>query len=235
MLKHKRFVIIILTIKKVINMKKQISISLVSAFFVLVAVAVPVWGHDGQTHERGEVQAQERREQAVEARLSAEERVQNIRQDVEERRAQVAQEVCERRSERLQAVIPRLATSSTTLQASIDKMYERVQGFYESGQLTVNNYEELNANVLSAQADSAAAVEAVSTFEFELDCEEAGVGQQLDGFREAVGQARDALNSYRSALVDLISSLRAEAAGQSAAGNENQSEVNDREETDVQE
>lgn len=197
-------------------MKKHISISFISATFVLVAVAVPVFGHGGEVHERGGVQAQEHRGRAAEARNSAEERVQSIRQNIEERRARIAQEVCERRSERLQAVIPRLSTSSTTLQTTMDKMYERVQDFYDNGQLTVDNYEELNANVLSAQAESAAAVEAVRTFEFELDCEEAGVGQQLDGFREAVGQARDELKSYRAALVAFISALRAEAAEDNA-------------------
>ncbi len=134
------------------------------------------------------------------------------------------QQVCEQRQERLQEKIPNLARSATALQAAMDSIYERVQGFYESGQLSVNNYDELNDNVASAQADAAAAVEAATEFEFELDCENPNVGEQMDSFRQGVVEAREELKVYRSELVELISALRAEAAEDNADSDEGESD-----------
>lgn len=163
-----------------------------------------------------QVSAQEQREaaraRALERAENRETRVAEIRQKVEDRKAQVKQDVCERRQEQLQARIPRLAQSVTTLQGVMDSFYTRVVGFYESGQLTVSNYDELVEAVELAKANAASSAEAVESYEFELDCEANDVGAQLDGYRTAVSEARDSLKAYRQALVDLISSMRAAAA-----------------------
>lgn len=163
---------------------------------------------------RGNQNTQESRapERAQIAREEARERVERIREEVAERRAQVQQDVCERRQENLQNVIPRLSTSANTLLGTFDSVYQRVQSFYESGQLTVENYEELKANVDAAQADATASVNAIAEFEFELDCMNPGAGEQLSSLRQAVNEAKDELKDYRSELVALISALRAEAA-----------------------
>ncbi len=197
-------------------MKRTIGISAMSLLFALV-VTVP-------SLAQAPVQGQDR---GAEARANAQERVEQIRQDVQERRAQVMQDVCERRQDRLQENIPNLARGATALQNAMDSIYERVQGFYEDGQLTVSNYDELNDNVAAAQADAAASVEAVLEFEFELDCEDPNLGEQMDGFRQAVSEAREELKEYRGELVELIRALRAEAAEENAQDSEDEDDEGD--------
>lgn len=151
------------------------------------------------------------------ARVSVEERKAEITRRVEERRAQVKADVCERRQENLTRVMPRLSQGATSVKSSIDTMYDRVVGFYESGQLTVSNYDALIADIEEAKADSESALETIAISTFTLDCDNPSVGQQLDGYRLAVRDAKDILKEYRKSLVALISSMRAEAAEQGDA------------------
>lgn len=149
---------------------------------------------------------------AKEAREAAEQKVEAIKQEVEERKATIKKEVCERRQAQLKTVLPRLATGATSVKSSFDTVYSRVQGFYESGQLTVANYETLNANVAAAQAAAGTAIAAIESASFELDCENPDLGSQLDGYRAAVRNAQESLGAYRDALVQLISAMRAAQA-----------------------
>lgn len=221
-----------------ISFNKKVT-SLVAALVFFVSIfAFPAVGVYAQ---QGRAQAQQ--ERTVEPRLSAEERkeaVKALRDErtndidarVEERRAQVRQDVCERRQEHFSTLIPKLANQSTRLASTIDNVYERVQGFYESGQLTVADYDERNAAVTAAQADAQAAVEVVAAYEFEFDCENPSVGDQLFGFREAVTEARQALKDYRTELVGLISSMRAAAAEQQTDATDDADAIIEEEEED---
>lgn len=189
------------------------------AALLMVSLAIPaaVGAQRSEAQNRGEearVAAEERRRSVEEAR---EVRTAEIEQRVQQRQAQVQTDVCERRQEQLNRVLPRLATQSTRLAATMDTIYERVQGFYESGQLTVENYDELNKAVAASQTEALAAVELVTSNEFELDCDNPSLGGQMFTFRESVSEAREALKRYRSDLVLLISSLRAAAAEQAEA------------------
>lgn len=145
---------------------------------------------------------------AQEAKTSAQERVKAIKEKVALKRAEVKEKVCETRQEKLSNTIARLSTNSGKLKTSIDSMYIRIQGLYEEGKLTVENYDELRAAVDTASADADAAVSTVESFELTIDCENVKLGQQLDGFRTAIGETRTALKDYRKALVELISSMR---------------------------
>lgn len=147
----------------------------------------------------------QQRERVVEARNEKREEIQEI---VAERRAEVRFEVCERRQERLQQRISQLTTRSTRLLGVIDTMYARVQGFYDSGKVLVDDYEQLNDQVAIAQEDALASVEAAASYSFDVDCEDRSVGDQMYAFRTAVSQARESLKTYRTTLVTLISSMR---------------------------
>ncbi len=203
---------------------KRLSLATI-AVLLIATLAVPavVGAQQGEGQTRGEqarAAAEERRRSVEEAR---EARSAEIQERVQERRAQVQADVCERRQDQLNQVLPRLATQSTRLAANMDTIYERVQGFYESGQLTVPNYDELDEAVAASQAEAQAAVELVTTYEFELDCDNPSLGDQMFTFRESVAEAREALKQYRTDLVTLISSLRAAAAEQ-AEGTETEAD-----------
>ncbi|MGH7158249.1 MAG: hypothetical protein ACREGD_04255 [Candidatus Saccharimonadales bacterium] len=206
---------------------RRISKLLLAAVFVAVlavpAVALAQPGDSSrgsnqapETASARQSEATQIREQAQakaeEAKTKAEDIKNEITTRVEERRAQIKKEFCERRQQSLAKVMPRLAQGATSVKQSFDIAYERVVGFYESGQLTVSNYDELVGNVEAAKANAASAVSAAENYQFELDCENPNVGEQLDAFRLAVDEAKAALNEYRQALVELISAMRAAAA-----------------------
>lgn len=162
-------------------------------------------------------------------RLSTPERVQKIRLEAETRRTQVRKDICERRQTQIQAIMPKLATSVTTLLAVMNRIYDRIQNFYASSKLTVSNYNELKAKVDEAKANAEDAAAAVTDFSFVLDCNNPSVGQQLDGYRSVIKEAKAALKEYRAALVNLIRALRAAAAEDNTSG---QSQTDSNEETE---
>lgn len=198
---------------------------------VLLAVALllvaPVFTNaqrpDGAGPGMGAARAHEGHHHSEEAKQEAKARAEAIRAEVKERRAEIKANVCERREVALQRAMPNLANGAENVKSSFDTVYERVQGFYGDGQLTVENYDTLVANVDAAQVDATAALEVIETFSFELDCENPNVGEQLASYRDSIRGAREALVTYREELVALISAMRAEAATQHDAnsGEEN--------------
>ncbi|MBA2279047.1 hypothetical protein H0V99_01215 [Candidatus Saccharibacteria bacterium] len=188
--------------------KRLLTITLASGLLFLQPIAVFAQsGTPAEKREQAEVKA-------LEARESKEERIAEIKQQVESRKLAIKQNVCEKRAAKLQAAIPKLSKGATSVKIAIDKMYERVQGFYESGQLTVDNYQELVDAIELSKANAETALETVENYEFVVDCESETVGQSLDAFRAAVNEAKTALKQYRKDLVELISSLKSESASQ---------------------
>ncbi|MBW3568886.1 hypothetical protein KY385_02030 [Candidatus Parcubacteria bacterium] len=201
---------------------KKIASLLIALAFTLVIIA-PVSAQNNGT--AGGVPP--KREQA---RAKANERIEKIKTEVEERKATIKQDVCERRQQQLQKIMPRLSNGANSVKSSIDKVYERVQGFYEKGQLTVSNYDELNANVAAAKVKAEVSLEAIESFEFEIDCDNKSVGRQLDGYREIIKEARESLKAYRTELVHLIREMRSASAETSSNSESINSEDNSQQE-----
>lgn len=194
-------------------MKKISTLTLAGLFAFMVTPVVVLAQSPSNTHRPDTTQIREQAQaRAEEAKTSVEERKSKIMAQVEERRAQIEQDVCERRQQVFTSVMPRLAQGATSVKQSMDTVYSRVVGFYVSGQLTVENYDELVGDVEAAKANAESAITTIDQYQFELDCDNPNVGEQLDGFRLAVGGARDALKAYQGELVDLISAMRAAAS-----------------------
>ncbi len=212
------------------NIIKNSLLAAASVLVVPIFAQVVVGAQPARAHEQSDAtrQTSERKQK------DTQERVAEIKQEVEQRKATVKQDVCERRQEQLTKIMPRLATGAISVKTAIDTANERVQGFYDSGQLTVSNYEELKAKVDVAKTDSEVALEVVTSYQFELDCENANVGEQLDAYRASITEAKDSLKAYRVALVDLISAMRASVAesreGDTADGIDSQETSTEQEE-----
>jgi hypothetical protein len=211
-------------------MYKKIGTILVALFLVATVQVVSVGAEEEpvtrvRRPEQTQVRVQELKERSEKARNDAQEKVNERKQEATERRLNVKQDVCERKQAQLEAVVPRLSNSSVRVKDAIDKVYERVQGFYESGQLTVENYDELDAVVAERKAASEVSIAALDSATVEYDCENPSFGQQLDGYRLLVRDSRDNLKEYRSALVDLISAMRSADADQDQEQDQQSNEV----------
>jgi hypothetical protein len=214
-------------------MQKRIGIVLAALFLVGFVQVVGVRAEEepvtrGRQPEQVQMRVESVRERAKEARNQAQERVQEINQEASERKLSVKQDVCTRKQSQLEMVVPKLSTGSVRVKDAIDKVYARVQGFYETGQLTVVNYYELEAVVAERKAATEVSIAALDTAMVEYDCDNPSFGQQLDSYRLLVRESRDNLKAYRDSLVDLISVMR------SADANQNQDQPLDEVENEVE-
>lgn len=171
---------------------------------------------------------------AQEARQSAKERIEEIKERNQQRRAELKLDICQRRQARIQNSITRISDRASRIKGVIDRMFVRVQGFYAEGQLTVENYEELETNVETAQADAEASIAALESYVFTLNCEDPNAASQLANFREAVNETKTELKDYRKALVELISSMRAAAAEENANDDSTETETENENETETE-
>jgi hypothetical protein len=200
-------------------MYKKIGIVLVALFMVATVQVVGVRAEEepvirGRQPEQVQTQIQTARERSKKARDEAQEKVNERKQEATERRLNVKQDVCARKQGQLEKVVPRLSTSSVRVKDAIDNVYARVQGFYETGQLTVDNYVELDSIVSEKKAAAEVSIAALDSTIVEYDCDNPSFGQQLDGYRLLARDSRDNLKEYRSVLVDLISAMKSADANQ---------------------
>jgi hypothetical protein len=141
---------------------------------------------------------------------------------VAEKKAQVKgqtqehrQQACQARKSNLTKRMSNAVSQAGRHKAVFDKIYTKVQAFYVNKNLNVSDYAGLKAKADSAQAASAASIEALKTTDISVDCTSSTVAQSVGTFQTAVGNTRDSLKTYRAALVDLISSLKGASTGQS--------------------
>lgn len=187
--------------------KRALLVSVLALSLGIVAPAAAV-----ANPERADEMRQTAAQRAAERRQSKEQRLAEIKAEVDARKLELSEARCEAREAKLKELVPKLAKSANRLKMVMDKKYEQVQEFYASGRLTVENYEELVAAIELAKANAEQSLEALASYQIEVDCTQNGLGGQLDAYRTAVKETRDELKEYRKALVALISSLRAEAA-----------------------
>lgn len=149
---------------------------------------------------------------AGQARAAARARKEAIHAQVAGRKMAVKQDVCERHEDQIARIVPHLSRGATSVKLALDTMYQRVADFYASGQLTVENYDGMIVYVDAMKANADVSLATLNDFEFQVDCTNPGVGRQLMEYRTAVRAASESLQGYRTALVALISSMRASAA-----------------------
>lgn len=161
-----------------------------------------------------------------EHREQAKQKISEKRENAQVKSAEKRQEACERRVSIIEDKLNRMDQHANRLLGVIDSFYTKVTGFYEKGQLTVSNYDELLAAVDEAKATASAEVAAMADLSVDIDCTDPEVAVVIGSFREATSSARTALKAYRAALVDLISAMRA-AAAEENAGDDSASEDED--------
>lgn len=156
-------------------------------------------------------------ERVAERKAAAKTMVAEKRETAQEKSQEARQAACERRQEKLTSAMANLSAAAGRHAAAFDSIFTRVQGFYDSGQLVVSNYDELVGAATEAQSAAQVEIGALGNLNVEIDCEDPDVAATVAAFRDSAAAARTALKTYRSALVDLISSLRAQAAEDNAS------------------
>lgn len=152
-------------------------------------------------------------EKAQEKVIAASERAAAIKNSAEAKSLQIRQEVCEQKRTRLQSLTQTMYQGAESVKKNLDTMYDRVVSFYDSGKLTVSNYNELIQNIETAKADAEQAANVLQLREnSEIDCADAKTASRIEGDRLAGEATRTALKEYRTQLVNLVSALKSAAA-----------------------
>ena len=149
-------------------------------------------------------------------RLQAQDKVAEKKAQVKEQTQEHRQQACEARKANLTKRMSNAVSQAERHKAVFDKIYTKVQNFYTDKKLNVSDYDSLKAKVDTAQAAAAASIEALKATDVSVDCTSSTVAQSVSTFQTAVGDTRDSLKAYRSALTDLIKSLKGASTGQSA-------------------
>jgi hypothetical protein len=198
-------------------MKKKSSIFTLSILLALLASPVLVSAQEAVPSV--EIK-QERVEKTTELRENAKLKREVIKQNIEARKLSIKKDVCNNRKDRLKALQPKINTRAIRIKSNIDRKYERIIDFYESGRLTTPDYETLIDAIEIAKVSAETSIETLQSYQFEVDCESQKVANQLASYREAAAETKTSLKDYRAKLVALISSLNASAASQTGETNE---------------
>lgn len=197
-------------------MKKLLLLTGVAVFGVVLCAPLTVFARDGHAQSAETTEAVENaRQKAQEMRKNKDARVAEIKQQVEARKAEIKQDACEKAQSKINNRIDKISENAANIKSVIDNKYERVQAFYETGQLTTPDYDTLVAAIELAKANAESSLETLANYEVEVDCTSEEAAAQLDAFRAAASQVKEDLKTYRKDLVALISAL------QSANSNKN--------------
>jgi hypothetical protein len=172
--------------------------------------------------EKKEEASKRAKENAEKLKKNTEERKAEIKDKVETKKVEIKKDVCENRQDRLKSLQPRVNTRASEIKAKLDQRYGRVVEFYTSKNVTVDNYEALIQVIEVAKANSATAISTMEGYKFEVDCLSETVANQLATYREATSAAKASLKEYRSKVVDLITSIKANTSTTTEGGSSNE-------------
>lgn len=158
--------------------------------------------------------AKDKASQAVE---NASDKAAEIQNKAESTALKVRQEVCEQKRTRLQTATQTMSQGATSVKNNLDTMYERVVAFYESGQLTVTDFQSYVDKIEAAKQEATTSMEALQQRDgSEIDCADAKTASRLAGDKLAGEGVKTALKQYRTDLVNLISAMKSAAADSTA-------------------
>jgi hypothetical protein len=189
---------------------RNLAISTVAVLLTFAVVLPGLTSAQEEIQKRG--QSADVAEKVAERKEAAMAKVEEKRETAQAKSQEARTAACERRTDKLISAMSRISTQATKHVGTFDSIYERVQGFYDKGQLTIANYDELNAAVAEAQSTAQLEVGILAELNVEIDCEDPNVAGTVTAFKDSTTSSKDALKAYKSSLVSLISSLKASAA-----------------------
>lgn len=145
---------------------------------------------------------------AEQFRAQAKARMQAARENSKNRTEAQRQRACTARKAALTRRMNNAVSQANKHKAVFDKIYTRVKDFYTTKNLNVADYDTLTTTANNAQTNAQASIDALQSLNIAPDCSSETVADGVSAFQAAVKSTRDSLKSYRTALVDLINSLK---------------------------
>jgi hypothetical protein len=193
-------------------MKRFAQIVTVAALFVAPITAVPLMAHEGEDHSS----------EATTKRLSDEQRAkirEKVKQRIEGRLDAAKKTVCEKRVAVITRIMTNAAQMGTRHLGVFDKILQRVQEFYTTKKLTVENYDALVAAAASKKEAAQTAIKAVED-NVNFDCSAENPVGKVNAFNGQVRAMHKALKDYRTSVKDVLVAVK--QAAKATAGEDEQ-------------
>lgn len=160
--------------------------------------------------------AEQKREQAKQAAETAlEQKKTEIKSKTEEQKKQACESVTGSLNNKLSGGV----SKSTNLKSVFDKHLSNIQDFYTKKNLKVANYDTLLAGAQAAGASAQASIDALKSFTPKVDCSNVGATTaNVAGYKEAINKVRADLNTYRTAIKNLLSPIKQAAEATKTEG-----------------
>ncbi|HEX8182400.1 MAG TPA: hypothetical protein VF575_02245 [Candidatus Saccharimonadales bacterium] len=141
-------------------------------------------------------------------RQRAQKKVQADRQEKKsEKTLAVRQKACQAREANLNKKIVNYSRNAKNHLAKYDTTLTKLQDYQTEKQLTVPSYDSLAAAAVTEKSQATAAVEALSAVSVDIDCTVSDPAASVAVVKEAVKNARTALQSYRTSVKAVLVAL----------------------------
>ncbi len=171
------------------------------ALFAVFAMSLPMVG-------LAQGQSALHRKDKAELVEDAEVEVKEARTKGNEKSAEARVAACEKRQESIQKKTEKYVDNAGKYLGVVDKLSDRVQSFYDDGQLTALNYEELAKAVETARGNAEASVNTLGELDEDVDCENPDAAKNVSAFRGGAAQTRALLHEYSTSVKNLISAMQ---------------------------
>jgi len=138
------------------------------------------------------------------------------RENSKTRTTALRQKACEDRQKGITARTKAYSNAAEYHLTVFNQIFTKVQAFQTSKQLNVANYDTLVAGVKGKQTAAQSAVDALKALDVQIDCAQPDPAATVATIKQAVTNARTALQAYRDSLKNLIAALKNAATTQSS-------------------
>lgn len=193
-----------------------------------VLAFAPVYAQDGvsgsgdntmTTKTESETESHSGSTSRSEFRDQAESRVSELRKEHKtEQKDSERQHRCEGRKGGIQNRFTNIVNKSQKIQDKITTIYDKGTKFATTNNLSPTDYDALVAKADAAKATSASSIAALKAATPTIDCSNKDIATSIATFKAAADQVRKDLIAYRTAVHDVLASIRTAAQASKPAG-----------------
>lgn len=136
------------------------------------------------------------------------------RDDHAQRSTEERQKACEARATNINTRVGDYSAAAQRHLNVFTSILTKVQNFYTSKNLNVSTYASLLATAQAKQTDAQTAVDALKALDTKIDCTQTDPAQTVAAMKQAVADARTALQAYRTAIKNLIVAIQGASSAQ---------------------
>jgi len=160
------------------------------------------------------------REKLLERREQVQDKRQETRNKIQTKRDEAKVRICEAKEKVLTNRTTSLTRVVTTIEEKFTNIVEGVKAFYTEKGLTVENYDELLADIDVKKAAADAALASATANAEAFTCDSDDPKGQLTQFRQDMQAVKKALNDYKQSIRNLIVAVKTASSANGEEANE---------------